>query len=93
MTDKFNWQAVLDSWSVTKEQQKADFMEHMYQCSGRKDSSHPMHGLYTRLWQDFCINEAGPVMRDRYFEMLEAVRLYEEGQLQEVNPEKVMITA
>jgi hypothetical protein len=25
--------------------------------------------------------------------MLEAVRLYEEGQLQEVNPEKVMITA
>jgi hypothetical protein len=41
-----------------------------------------MHGLYTGLWADFCIREAGPVMRNRYFEMMEAVRLYEEGQLQ-----------
>jgi hypothetical protein len=25
----------LAGWDVKKEQQKADFMEHMYQCSGR----------------------------------------------------------
>ncbi len=68
----------LNGWNWTKEQEKADFMEHMYQCSGRQAPSHPMHGLYTGLWHDFCIREAGPVMRDRYFEMLEAVRLYEE---------------
>lgn len=84
MTNQFNWQAVLDSWSVPKEQQKADFMEHMYQCSGRKDPAHPLHGLYTGLWQDFCIKEAGPIMRDRYFEMMEALRLFEEGKLPEV---------
>ena len=93
MTNQFNWQAVLDSWSVPQEQQKADFMEHMYQCSGRQDPTHPLHGLYTGLWQDFCIKEAGPVMRNRYFEMMEAIRLYEEGQLAPVDPEKVLITA
>jgi len=68
----------LKGWDWQKEQEKADFMEHMYQCSGRQDPSHPMHGLYTGLWHDFCINEAGPLMRDRYFEMREAVRIYEE---------------
>ena len=74
----------LKGWDVTKEQQKADFMNHMYKCSGRADKSHPLHGKYTGLWQDFCIEEAGPVMRDRYFEMMEAIRLYEEGQLHPV---------
>lgn len=57
------------------EQKKADFMEHMYQCSARTN------GLYTGLWQEFCLNEAGPIMRDRYFEMLEAIIIYEERQL------------
>ena len=66
----------LRNWDVISEQKKSDFMEHMYKCSGR------INGLYTGLWQDFCIKEAGPIMRDRYFEMMEAVRLYEEGQLQ-----------
>jgi hypothetical protein len=84
MTNQFDWQAVLDSWNVSREQQKADFMEHMYQCSGRQDSTHPLHGLYTGLWQDFCIKEAGPIMRDRYFEMMEALRLFEEGRLPEI---------
>ena len=51
-----------------------------------------MHGLYTGLWQDFCVKEAGPAMRDRYFEMLEAVRLYEAGQLQQINPSELTIT-
>jgi len=57
------------------EQKKVDFMEHMYQCSARTN------GLYTGLWQEFCLNEAGPIMRDRYFEMLEAITIYEERKL------------
>jgi hypothetical protein len=69
---------MLQSWDAFAELCKAEFMEHMYQCSGRQDPTHPEHGLYTGLWQNFCINEAGPVMRDRYFEMLEVVRIYEE---------------
>jgi len=59
----------------SNEQKKADFMEHMYQCSARTN------GLYTGLWQEFCLNEAGPVMRDRYFEMLDAITIYEEQKL------------
>ena len=74
----------LAGWDVKAEQRKADFMEHMYQCSGRANSGPGVVGLYTGLWQEFCIREAGPIMRDRYFEMMEAVRLYEEGKLQPV---------
>lgn len=75
----------LMGWDVKKEQQKVDFMEHMYQCSGRANGGPGIVGLYTGLWKDFCIREAGPAMRDRYFEMMEAVRLYEEGKLQLVS--------
>lgn len=75
----------LQNWSVVNEQKKADFMQHMYNCSGRNDEQHPMHGLYTGLWQSFCINEAGPLMRERYFEMMEAVRMYEEEKLKSVS--------
>jgi hypothetical protein len=32
-------------------------------------------------------------MRERFFEMVEAIRLHEEGLLPEVNPEDVMATA
>ena len=69
-------------WDAAAELRKAQFTDHMYACSGRQDPRHPMNGLYTGLWEDFCIREAGPAMRDRYFEMQEAVRLYEEGLLQ-----------
>ncbi len=69
----------LRNWNVAAEQKKADFMEHMYKCSGRAN------GLYTGLWQNFCIREAGPILRERYFEMVEAVRLYEEGLLEPVS--------
>ena len=75
---------MLQNWDAGAELKKAQFTEHMYVCAGRQDPGHPMHGLYTGLWEDFCISEAGPLMRDRYFEMLEAVRLYEENQLQPV---------
>lgn len=70
------------NWDAAAELRKAQFTEHMYECSGRHQEGHPMRGLYTGLWEDFCLREAGPLMRDRYFEMLEAVRLYETGQLQ-----------
>jgi hypothetical protein len=66
----------LQNWDVKAEQRKADFMEHMYQCSART------RGFYTGLWQDFCMNEAGPFARDKYFEMVEAVKLFQEQQEQ-----------
>ena len=66
------------NWDVSKEQKRADFMQHMYNCSGRSDPSHPMTGLFTGLWKEFCLTEAGPYCREKYFEMLEAVRIYEE---------------
>jgi hypothetical protein len=72
----------LRNWSVVAEQQKADFMEHMYECSGRQYKDHPMHGLYTGLWQDFCIREAGPKCRDDYFKRLEFIKDLNEGKLE-----------
>ena len=72
----------LRNWNVIAEQKKADFMEHMYQCAGRQDPSHPMHGLYTNLWQDFCIGEAGAYCRDEYFRRLEFVKDLEAGKFE-----------
>ena len=69
-----------------KEQKKSDFMERMYQCSGRTN------GLYTGLWQEFCLNEAGPIMRDRYFEMLEAITIYEERKLSKETEETCLLS-
>jgi len=77
MTNQFDYQQILNSWSIVKEQQKVEFMEHMYQCAGRQNKNHPMYGLYTGLWQDFCITEAGPAMRDQYFDFKAAVEEYE----------------
>ena len=39
----------LAGWDAKTEQQKADFMEHMYKCSGRTN------GLFTGLWEQFCL--------------------------------------
>lgn len=68
----------LAGWDVKAEQRKVDFMEHMYQCSGRANGSPGVVGLYTGLWQDFCLKEAGPFCRDMYFDRLQAVKEYEE---------------
>ena len=57
----------LKNWDRVAEQQKADFMEHMYQCSGRTN------GLFTGLWQDFCLNEAGPTCRQMFFDRIKAI--------------------
>jgi len=67
----------LKDWDVKKEQQKADFMEHMYQCSGRTN------GLFTGLWQEFCIKEAGPTCRDAYFAKLKAIEHFKQMELQQ----------
>ena len=67
----------LQNWSVTREQRKADFMEHMYRCSGRQD------GLYSGLWQEFCIREAGPYCREDYFRRLQFVKDLEEGKFKD----------
>ena len=80
MSDQFDYQEILNNWSVVMEQRRADFMEHMYQCSARTN------GLYTGLWHEFCINEAGPIMRDRYFEMVEAVKQFEQMQQEQQIP-------
>jgi hypothetical protein len=68
----------LAGWDVKAEQRKADFMEHMYQCSGRANGGPGVVGLYTGLWQEFCAKEAGPFCRDMYFDRLQAVKEYEE---------------
>jgi len=66
----------LQNWNVIEEQKRADFIEHIYQCyqSG--------NNCYTGLWERFCLTEAGPYCRKKWFEMKEAVYLYEEGKLQ-----------
>ena len=66
----------LTGWDWQKEQQKADFLEHLYQVY------QPKTHTYTGLWEKFCITEAGPAMRDRYFEMLDVIKQYEEMQAQ-----------
>lgn len=67
----------LQSWNVKKEQQKANFMEHMYKCSGRTN------GLFTGLWHDFCLKEAGPICRDQFFERLEAIEHFQQLEMQQ----------
>jgi len=66
----------LQNWNVVEQQKRADFMEHIYQCY------QPVNNCYTGLWKRFCLTEAGPFSREKWFEMKEAVRLYEAGQLQ-----------
>jgi hypothetical protein len=67
----------LDGWDAKKEQQKAEFMEHVYRCSGRTN------GLYTGLWQEFCLIEAGPHCRDEFFARLQFIEDLNSGKLQE----------
>tara|TARA_R100000742_G_C4228256_1_gene50401 strand:+ start:298 stop:549 length:252 start_codon:yes stop_codon:yes gene_type:complete len=73
----------LSGWDAKAEQQKAEFMEHMYQCSGRSN------GLFTGLWQDFCLNEAGPTCRQMFFDRQEAIKKFIELEEQKTAPEFV----
>ena len=54
----------------------------MYKCAGRDNPNHPMHGLFTGLWHDFCINEAGKAQRDGWFERLEFLQKVERGEIE-----------
>ena len=66
----YNQEEILRTWSVKKEQQKADFMEHLF------DVYKPSNNCYTGLWQRFCMGEAGDYCRDMYFERLAALEEY-----------------
>jgi len=74
MFDNFTYQDVLNNWDVVKEQQKADFMQHLYEVYK------PANHCFTGLWERFCLTEAGPICRDKYFEMVAAVKEYEQLQ-------------
>lgn len=43
----FDYQSVLDNWSVEDEQSKADFLDELYEFYGCRD------GLYSGLYQRF----------------------------------------
>ena len=73
----------LKGWNVREQQQRVEFMEHMYQCSGRSN------GLFTGLWQDFCLNEAGPACRQMFFDRQEAIKKFIELEEQKTAPEFV----
>ena len=62
------------------------FQNHMYKCAGRDNPDHPMHGLFTGLWHDFCINEAGKAQRDGWFERLEFLQKVESGEIEIPKP-------
>jgi hypothetical protein len=52
-----DYQTLLDNWSVTEEQNRADFIDFLYVLYERKD------GLYTGLWQQFC-NDTSVFLRN-----------------------------
>lgn len=57
------------------------FQTHMYKCAGRDNPDHPMYGLFTGLWNDFCLNEAGIAQRDMWFERIEFIQKVERGEI------------
>ncbi len=57
------------------------FQNHMYRCAARDNPSHPMHGFFTGLWQDFCLNEAGIAQRDMWFDRMEFVQKVDSGEI------------
>ena len=59
--------------NVKEQQRRAEFMEHMYKCSARTN------GLFTGLWQDFCMKEAGPYCMNMFFDRREAIENYSES--------------
>jgi|TARA_B100000073_G_scaffold35435_2_gene26710 actin-related protein len=71
----------LEGWDLEEQQKRVIFMDHCYKVYGRDNKDHPMHGVYTGLWEEFCIKEAGYAMRDRFFEMMDAIAQYEAGNL------------
>ena len=67
---------------LIEQDKRTAFMRHLYHAYGRNNSDHPMHGFYTGLWQEFK-EEAALIVREQFFDRLEAVRLYEENKAKE----------
>jgi len=67
-----------EDFNVLEQHRRAIFMEHMYKCSGRENPEHPQHGHFTGLWQKFCIEEAGPVCVNMWFDQQHAIAQYKE---------------
>ena len=57
------------------------FQNHMYKCAGRDNPEHSKHGLFTGLWEDFCLNEAGIAQRDQWFERMQFVQDVKDGKI------------
>ena len=74
-------------WDLEEQDKRVLFMEHLYKCDRRDDPSHPLHGVYTNLWRNFCLNEAGKTMRDEWFQKMEAIH----RDLQELSSKQVFI--
>ena len=58
----------LATWNIHEQNQRTEFMHHMYERSGRTN------GLFTGLWQEFCLKEAGPYCKMMWFEQQKAVK-------------------
>lgn len=56
-----------------QEQKKADFLEHLYEQSGRSNlpKGHPLHETYTGLWQEFIQRNAEQT-RDAWWDAQQA---------------------
>ena len=66
---------------VDENNRRVIFQQHMYNCAGRQNPDHQMHGLFTGLWHDFCLNEAGKAQRDGWFDRMEFVQKVESGEI------------
>lgn len=66
----------LAGWNLKEQQLRADFMNHMYECSGRTN------GLFTGLWQEFCLKEAGPYCRNMWRQQQDAIKEFIEHEKQ-----------
>jgi len=64
---------------LIEQDKRSAFMGHLYRVYGRNNPDHPLHGHYSGLWQEFK-EEAAYIVREQFFDRLEAVRLYEEEQ-------------
>ena len=67
---------------LIEQDKRSAFMGHLYRVYGRNNPDHPMHGHYSGLWQEFK-EEAALIVREQFFDRLEAVRLYEENKAKE----------
>jgi hypothetical protein len=49
---------------IQEDQNRADFMEFLYELDGRGSLEHPHHHTYTGLFQDFAVSLGMAALRD-----------------------------